>query len=245
MHFDLVKILHEMDWMARGVTGVLLLMGVASLAVYIERLLAYGRSRRQSRAFAAAAAKLVAAGDYRKLADVADGHQGGHLARAIGPAAKMYVESADDVVESAVEATRRELLRRHEDAGVDLRRGLSVLASMGSIAPFVGLLGTVVGIIAAFSKISSTGSGGLGSVAGGISEALVVTALGLMVAIPAVLLYNNLSGQADRIHQGLSTSIGQFIDHLELRRKKLGRPTVNDLPHEGPQHAAHPDLRTA
>jgi biopolymer transport protein ExbB len=131
------------------------------------------------------------------------------------------VQCADGTVgaqlTATVELVRREIQRQHEEAGGDLRRGLGVLASVGSVAPFVGLLGTVVGIIAAFTKISVPGSGGLSSVAGGISEALVVTALGLMVAIPSVLFYNSLATRADRIHQGLGVSAGQFLDHIELK----------------------------
>jgi len=77
--------------------------------------------------------------------------------------------------------------------GAELRSGLAVLASVGSVAPFVGLLGTVLGIISAFRASASSGSGALSSVSAGISEALVETALGLAVAIPAVLAYNYLS----------------------------------------------------
>lgn len=218
MSFDLIRIFHEMDWMARGVTFVLLAMGVSSLAVFFERSIAYARSRRQSRLLAADAAPLVQSGDYVTLRTRAKELTGSHLARVLGPAIDSYATSSQSLRDhtAIVEVVRRELTRQHEQAGHDLRRGLSVLASVGSIAPFVGLLGTVVGIIAAFAKISATGSGGLSSVAGGISEALVVTALGLLIAIPAVLAFNRLSAQADSIHQGLGLSAGQLIDHLEF-----------------------------
>src|SRR5207237_14717 len=72
----------------------------------------------------------------------------------------------------------------------ELKRGLSSLATIGSTAPFVGLLGTVIGILTAFKKINETKAAGLASVAGGISEALVTTAVGLFVAIPAVMMFN-------------------------------------------------------
>ena len=113
------------------------------------------------------------------------------------------------------EATRRSLQRRLEELGADLRRGLAVLASVGSVAPFVGLLGTVVGIISAFQGIAATGSGGLSSVAAGISEALVETALGLAVAIPAVLAFNYLSGAIARDEMALATAAGELIDMIE------------------------------
>src|SRR5438552_9716620 len=111
---------------------------------------------------------------------------------------------------SAVERTRRSLQRRLEELGADLRRGLAVLASVGSVAPFVGLLGTVVGIISAFQGIAATGSGGLSSVAAGISEALVETALGLAVAIPAVLAFNYLSNAIASDERALAAAAGEL-----------------------------------
>jgi biopolymer transport protein ExbB len=221
MSFNLLKIFHEMDTMARGVTLVLLIMGVASLSVFLERLVTYWRSRSQSRLFARIAGEFISRREYHRLAERVKDFPVSHLARMFSRPLALCValkDSQDSESKAAtVELVRREVQRQHEEAGSDLRRGLGVLASVGSIAPFVGLLGTVVGIIAAFTKISVTGSGGLSSVAGGISEALVVTALGLLVAIPSVLFYNSLATRAERIHQGLSVSAGQFIDHIELR----------------------------
>ncbi len=220
MSFNLLKIFHEMDTMARVVTLALLIMGVASLSVFFERLVTYWRSRRQSKLFARIAAEFIVRREYHRLADRVKDFPASHLARMFSRPLALCVALVDQKGSEAaatVELVRREVQRQHEDAGTDLRRGLGVLASVGSVAPFVGLLGTVVGIIAAFTKISVTGSGGLSSVAGGISEALVVTALGLLVAIPSVLFYNSLATRAERIHQGLSVSAGQFIDHLELK----------------------------
>ncbi|MGA9525426.1 MAG: MotA/TolQ/ExbB proton channel family protein, partial [Myxococcaceae bacterium] len=116
---------------------------------------------------------------------------------------------------SAVELTRRELERKSEALNAEIRRGMGVLASVGSVAPFVGLLGTVVGIITCFEGISAEGSGGLGAVSAGIAEALVVTALGLLVAIPAVLAFNFLSSQADGLSLALDQARGQLVDALE------------------------------
>jgi biopolymer transport protein ExbB len=224
MHFDLVKMFHEMDLMAKGVTSALLLMGVISLAVAIERIAAYARSTQESMAFSRSAGKLISERNYDKLLQEAEARKGSHLTRMLAPALKVYLAHEWQILEKpgvVVELVRRELARKQEEVGADLRKGLSVLASVGSVAPFVGLLGTVVGIIAAFGKISQTGSGGLGSVAGGISEALIVTALGLLVAIPAVLIFNALSGRADKIQQGLTNSAGEFVDHIEFGHQLL------------------------
>lgn len=235
MHFDLIKIFHEMDWMARGVTFVLLTMGVVSLAVAIERLVAYAKSTRQSADLSGIAAGLISQRDYEKLLTEAQAHTSSHLGRMLVPVLRVYLQHEWQVVDKpavVIEVVRRELARKLEESQTDLRKGLSVLASVGSVAPFVGLLGTVVGIIAAFGKISVTGSGGLSSVAGGISEALIVTALGLLIAIPAVLIFNSLSGRADKIQQGIVASGGELIDHLEF-----GQQLVEETPaHDEPAH---------
>ena len=248
MDFNLKRILHEMDWMARSVTITLLLMGIVSMAVFIERLIAYWRSRRQSRRFADVAAKMVAEGNFRKLLDRAAEFPVSHLARMLGPSLKTYLAASGDArqkAEAVVELLRREIARQHEDAGLDLRKGLSVLASVGSVAPFVGLLGTVVGIISAFTKISVTGSAGLSSVAGGISEALVVTAFGLAIAIPATLLFNTLSTRADRIHHGLGSAAGQFVDHIEFRHGLVTAPVESKHERRGLHAEAAADVPSA
>ena len=107
-----------------------------------------------------------------------------------------------------------------EEIGVDLRRGLNVLSSVGSTAPFVGLLGTVLGIISAFQGIAATGSGGLSSVSAGISEALIETALGLTVAIPAVLAFNYLSSRIATEELRLKNASGELLDLIEDRAER-------------------------
>jgi len=95
-----------------------------------------------------------------------------------------------------------------------LSTGLSWLATVGSTAPFVGLFGTVAGIIHAFQGMALTGSGGLGAVSAGIAEALVTTAFGLFVAIPAVWLYNYFLQKVDRFQVEMSNSSSQLIDYF-------------------------------
>ena len=238
MHFDLIKIFHDMDWMARGITFVLLAMGVLSLAVAIERVVAYARSTRHSAFLSQKAAPLIAERDYEKLLAEAQQHPASHLGRLLIPVLRVYLEHEWQVLDKpavVIEVVRRELARKVDESSTDLRKGLSVLASVGSVAPFVGLLGTVVGIIAAFGKIAVTGSGGLSSVAGGISEALIVTALGLLIAIPAVLIFNALSTRSDKIQQGIVASGGEFMDHIEFSQQLMveGRPVEqpDDMPH--------------
>ncbi len=214
------QIVGHMGPAAIGVASTLVLMALASLAIFFERLFAYARSRSASRQFAVEARALLEADDAEALVKKAEGNKG-HLAKLLAAGAKTYLATRDKPSSlSPVEATRRELNRKTEALAADVRRGMNVIASVGSIAPFVGLLGTVFGIITAFQGIAKEGSGGLGSVSLGISEALYETALGLVVAIPAVLAYNWLSAQADTLLLALEQARGEFIDFLEARHGK-------------------------
>jgi biopolymer transport protein ExbB len=205
---------------AIAVASTLLVMALASLTIFFERLFSYWRSRNASHAFAAEARALLEADDAEGLVKKAQANKG-HLAKLLAAGAQTWLAAQKKPSSlSPVEATRRELLRKTEALAADVRRGMSIIASVGSIAPFVGLLGTVFGIITAFQGIAKEGSGGLGSVSLGISEALYETALGLVVAIPAVLAYNWLSAQADGILLALDQARGEFIDFLEARQGK-------------------------
>ncbi len=221
--FDFGKILGHMGIPALSVASVLLLMALASLAVFFERLWAYWRSRAASRRFAIQAKELLDTDQPSALAEKAEMVKHSHLAKLLGTGAKTYLAaSKKGGAVSPIELTRRELERKTELLAADVKRGMGVLASVGSVAPFVGLLGTVFGIITAFQGIAKEGSGGLGAVSLGIAEALVETAFGLMVAIPAVLAFNWLSTQADGIMLALDDARGEFLDFLEAKHADRG-----------------------
>ncbi len=208
----------HMGWPAITVAVVLLLMGMASLTVFIERLITLRRSRAASARFAAESGGHLRAAMIEQVIEEAGKFRHGHLPRLVKAALGTYRHARETADVSAIppsERTRRHMERYMEDLGSDLRRGLSVLASVGSVAPFVGLLGTVLGIITAFQGIAATGSGGLSSVSAGISEALIETALGLAVAIPAVLAFNYLSTRITRDEQALNAAAGELLDSIE------------------------------
>jgi biopolymer transport protein ExbB/TolQ len=94
----------------------------------------------------------------------------------------------------------------------ELKKGISSLATIGTTAPFIGLFGTVYGIIHAFQSMATTGSGGLASVSGGISEALITTAFGLFVAIPAVWIFNVFTGRVDYFVLEMNNSSSEMVD---------------------------------
>jgi biopolymer transport protein ExbB/biopolymer transport protein TolQ len=116
--------------------------------------------------------------------------------------------------EDLVDTVRRAIQRASALTSNDLKKGVSSLATIGATAPFVGLLGTVVGIITAFQGIAATGSGGLGAISAGISEALVETALGLVVAIPAVWFYNYLTGRIEYFNVEMDNSSSELVDYF-------------------------------
>jgi len=203
---------------ALAVAGVLLVMGIASLTVFVERLLAFRRSRAASAQFATAIGDHLSPSAVERVITEARNHSAGHFARLVESGLSTYREllsNPDGSGLTPAESTRRHLERRVDVLIADLKRGLPILASVGSVAPFVGLLGTVLGIISAFQGIAATGSGGLSSVSAGIAEALIETALGLAVAIPAVLAFNYLSTSIARDELTLTNAAGELLDRIE------------------------------
>lgn len=231
MNFDLVHIYQSMGTFALAIAGALVLMALASIAVLFERIYVLNRSTKANRRFAGRAAELLEKGDHQSFLAEAETQGPSHLARLLSAGVKTYVANSkrSKIAVTPVELARRELGRRADAISAELRRGMGVLASVGSLAPFVGLLGTVVGIIAAFEGIAAEGSGGLGAVSAGIAEALVVTALGLLVAIPAVLAFNFLTARVDGLMLRLDEARGELIDSLE--RGSAGGPSEGSSVH--------------
>ena len=127
---------------------------------------------------------------------------------------------SNDISGEEIEASKRALERAEAIVHAELKRGVSALATIGSTGPFVGLFGTVVGIINAFKGISTEKSTGLGAVAGGISEALVTTAFGLFVAIPAVVMFNYFTSRVESFDVEMGNSSSELIDYFLKRSQK-------------------------
>lgn len=217
MELNLVEIWQGMGTPVRAVVAVLTLQVVACIAVTVDRLILLLSSRRRSRKFAAEAAPRMEDQDYDGFLKVASRFTGSHLAGFLATGLRTFLESREsgNRSEKAAELARRSLERKGETVSAELHKGMNVLASTGSTAPFVGLLGTVLGIINAFKLIASTGSGGIGTIGAAIGEALIVTGYGLVVAIPAVLLFNWLSGLLSRYEAGLVNAGSELVDRLE------------------------------
>jgi biopolymer transport protein ExbB len=229
MSFDLISMWHQMGTFARFIAIVLAVMSAYSLGVMGERLVTYSRAGRASRRFAEALRQLLPAGKLGEAAELSRTLSRGHLSKVLGLAVEEYQRSMEalqhhgardvgdfDVIAAVNRAVERSSLR----TVADLRRGLGALATVGSTAPFVGLLGTVAGIITAFQAMAATGSGGLGSVSAGIAEALVTTAFGLLVAIPAVMMFNYFTNRVEDMQVDITDSASELLDFF----MKEGRP---------------------
>ncbi|MDF3071631.1 MAG: motA [Polyangiaceae bacterium] len=218
MSFNLTHIWAHMSALNKGIAFVLFMMAVSFIGVTIERLIAFSRSAKESRLFAQQAGKLLEEWKVEEIIPVADKYKSSALARLFGPIIRRYIHAYEDLGEgglSPVQLARSEAGRRMEAVGEELRRGMNVVATVGSISPFVGLLGTVVGIIGAFAGIGNAGNAGMSAIMGGISEALIETAFGLMVAIPSVISFNFLNAKIAGIETALGRSAGELLDELE------------------------------
>ena len=209
MQFDLRRMAEHMGGVAWGVVIVLFIMSIYSIAVMIERYCTYKKATEQSRKYAPDVARFLKAGQdqgsHRRLPRrqrqvLAPGQGARRSASRSGSTSRSRVRPTADK-EAAVDAAKRAIQRATAVNLADLKRGLSGLATIGSTAPFVGLFGTTFGIINAFSGMALTGSGGIAAISAGIAEALITTAFGLFVAVPAVWAYNYFSGQGRRLQR--------------------------------------------
>jgi biopolymer transport protein ExbB/biopolymer transport protein TolQ len=212
MQFTIGELWGHMGLFARIVVIVMGIMSVASLLVLGERLFVYRRSNRESKAFAEKMGSILVTGDLDAAANAAVSKDVGHLGRVISAGLNAYKSSLSADRDYTFESVARALERQAQREIQSLKKGHGLLATVGSTAPFVGLLGTVMGIVTAFQLMASSGSGGLGTVSAGIAEALVTTAFGLLVAIPAVMAYNYLQGWVDARSVDLSESSNELLD---------------------------------
>jgi biopolymer transport protein ExbB/TolQ len=217
MSGNLLQLWGQMGNLARAVVFLLAAMSLYSMTVVIERVLSYRRARRQSERFAVEVAELVEAGRLSELLGQARGYPRSHVARVFAAGVTEFLKkrrAAGADPEEALEAARRAAERTTLVTVAELRRGTGGLATIGATAPFVGLFGTVVGIINAFAKIAHDNTGGIGVVSAGIAEALVTTAFGLAVALPAVWAFNYLIGRVEQFQVEMASSSSELVEAL-------------------------------
>ena len=219
MSFSLIDIWQHMGPTAKMVNLSLLIMSVYSLSVMIERYLTYRKAKGQSRDYAPRVAKLLKDSKIAEAIKVStdEEFQNSHLAKVLVAGLQEYQyqsEGGGGTREDMMESAHRAIERASAVSITDLRRGLSGLATVGATAPFVGLFGTVAGIINAFRGMALTGSGGIGAVSAGIAEALIATAFGLFVAIPAVWAFNYLTTRVEGFTVEMDNSASELLDYM-------------------------------
>jgi biopolymer transport protein ExbB/TolQ len=217
---DVIEMFRTMGPTAWGVAIVLLIMSFLSVGVAIERIYTFSQARKQSKMYAPQVAKHLKDGRLKEAIALSSSkdYRYSHLAKVVLAGLQEYQfqqENAGGLSrEELLDTVRRSIQRATALTSNDLKKGVSALATIGATAPFVGLLGTVVGVINAFVGIASTGSGGIGAVSAGISEALVETALGLFVAIPAVWFYNYLTSRLEYFNVEMDNSSSELVDYF-------------------------------
>jgi biopolymer transport protein ExbB len=215
---NLLEMWTQMGWFAKAIAYVLFFMSMLSFGVAIERIYTFAQARKQSKLFAPQVAKALKEGRLKDAIALAakKEYRYSHLAKVVLAALQEYQYSQESgekmSKEDTVDTVRRAIQRASALTGSDLKKMVSSLATIGATAPFVGLLGTVVGVINAFQGIATTGSGGIGAVSAGIAEALVETALGLLVAIPAVWFYNYLTSRLEYFNVEMDNSSSEMVD---------------------------------
>jgi biopolymer transport protein ExbB/biopolymer transport protein TolQ len=215
---DLMEMYSSMTIVAKAVAFVLIIMSMWSLGVGIERFFTYQQARNQSKLFAPQVAKHLKEGRLKEAVALSSSknYRYSHLAKVVLAGLQEYQfqqETGQTMTrEDLMDTVRRSIQRATALTASDLKKGVSALATIGSTAPFVGLLGTVVGVINAFQGIGNSGSAGIGAVSVGISEALVETALGLVVAIPAVWIYNYLTSRIEYFNVEMDNSSSELVD---------------------------------
>jgi biopolymer transport protein ExbB/TolQ len=221
MEINLWEIWSHMGLPVKGVVLALFIQMILCAAVVVDRILLLTQSEKRARQLAQLIQPAMEGRNYHQvLANIAE-LPSNHFGQLLDTGLRTFLTrmQAGDGGALSAEVARRALERKGEKMSRELNRGMNILASTGSTAPFIGLLGTVLGIIHAFKLIQESGSGGIGTIGGAIGEALIVTGYGLVVAIPSVLIFNWLSGKIAGYESGLVNSGGELIDNLEIEAR--------------------------
>ncbi len=209
----------SMSLLPKTVVVILFLLSVYSIGVMIDRFLMYSAARKQSRVFVQQVAGALREGKLDEAISIAERNKKSHIAKVVATGLSEFQSASQQVSDAeVVEATKRGLDRSVAIVHAEMKRGLSALATIGSTAPFVGLFGTVIGILNAFKGIEQSKATGLSAVAGGIAEALVTTALGLLVAVPAVWAFNYFTNKVEAFDVEMDNSSMELINYFILRR---------------------------
>jgi len=204
-----------------GIFGAAVMLCLAALSVFsvgmiFDKHRRFRSASRQSEKFKAEFKKFLHGGEVQELMDAARLHENSYVAQVVSAGILEYdgVRQSGGHSAASLELVTSALRDSMSETLIQLKRGLGFMATTSSAAPFIGLFGTVVGIINAFQSIAATGSGGMSVVSGGIAEALVSTALGIFVAIPALVAYNHFMGKIENFHVEMNRASSQLVNRL-------------------------------
>ena len=219
--FDLRSMWAQMGLTAKAVVVLLAVMSMWSFGVMVDRYIAFSQARKQSREFAPAVAGCLREGKIEEAISVAEQNKRSHLAKVVEAGLQEYKSqgASTELSGEQIESSRRACERAEAIVNAELKRGLSGLATIGATAPFVGLFGTTIGIINAFQGMSTEQTAGLSAVAGGISEALIATAFGLFVAVPAVWAYNAFTNRVESFQIEMTNSSSELLDYFVKKQR--------------------------
>jgi biopolymer transport protein ExbB/biopolymer transport protein TolQ len=214
MHFTPQELWAATGTPVRIVLVILLLMAVWCLYVAIERTITLAKARKQSRELAEAVAGPLSSSDPKGALEICnqEAYAISYLGHMLSAGLTEFAGRSDKY---GIEAAERALDRVSITEAQSLKKGMNILATTGSTAPFVGLVGTIFGIINAFQMMGEAGGGDLGAISAGIAEALITTALGIAVAIIGVWLFNYFNGKIDEITDDMSVSVQELLDWCE------------------------------
>ncbi|MEX0909218.1 MAG: MotA/TolQ/ExbB proton channel family protein, partial [Gemmatimonadaceae bacterium] len=216
MQISLIELWGHMMWFAKGIAFVLFGMSIWSMSVFVKKWWELRKAQAETRKFAPEFSQFLEEDNITEAINLSERYKRSHVARVLGGAlaeVKPLIQdgsvSVNDI-NSAERAVEREMLMTL----TDMKRGNGILATVGATAPFVGLLGTTMGIVNAFQGMAVSGSGGIGAISAGVSEALLTTALGLLVAIPAVWGFNYFQVKIENLAAEMTYTSKEFIDYL-------------------------------
>src|SRR6266567_277260 len=214
MSLSLYDLFVSMGLFAKSIVIILAAMSIYSWTSAFQKLYQIVRSQGETRRFAPEFSRFLQEEQLDGAIKLAEKQKKSHVARVVGEAlaeVKPLLRDRATITAADINSVEREILI----VSAELKRGLGILATTGSTAPFVGLLGTVMGIVNAFTGMAASGGGGsLGAVSAGIAEALITTAFGLIVAIPAVWLYNYFTTKIDFLSVEMTYTSKELIDYL-------------------------------
>lgn len=225
MQFGLIEMWQAMGLLAKAVAITLIILSIISIYFFIERQMVFYRAKKKSKQVAPKLADLLKKGNIQEALTISSkkDNQGSHLARITSAGIKEFLEGKDAnlSMEEQIETAQRGCERASTIFTQELKRGLSTIATIATSAPFIGLFGTIAGIINAFRGMALTGSGGIGAVAQGIAEALITTAFGIGVAIIALWCFNFLNNKIEIFGAEMSNTSSEIVDFF-IRKSKKG-----------------------